>query len=161
MSAVEIPAFASSSIAPAASVAEYTVRAPASSAASRSSAMLSADSIVDACTDDIASSKSANLFTARLAKPTIAKPNAPTPVVRVRIDCSCAPILSRPLVAKSSAAFCAVLIPETKPVTLAANFTATERSATKTSPATTDGVKIRHDHQQQRATTEPDPGQAH
>ena len=54
MSAVDTPAFASSSIAFAASSAENTVRAPASSAASERSCMFSTDSWVAARTFDMA-----------------------------------------------------------------------------------------------------------
>jgi hypothetical protein len=57
MSFVETPALASSSIAPAASVAENTVSAPALMAASRSRSMLPAVSCVAAWTFDMACSK--------------------------------------------------------------------------------------------------------
>src|SRR5659263_343648 len=75
-------------------------------------------------------SKSANFFTARAAAPTIARPSAPTPVVRVWMCCSLRPTASRPLVPKSCAAWPAVLNPATRPVTLALSRTLTDRSAT-------------------------------
>ena len=91
MSAVDTPAFASSSIAAAASVALYFVDAPASIAACRNCSISAAGAIVAACTDDIASSKSAADLTAMPAKPVSTAPAPRKPLDSVLIEVSCLP----------------------------------------------------------------------
>ena len=83
MSDAEIPAFARFSIAPAASVALYCVRAPASSAASLSSLMEPRASSPDAATLLIAASNCANFATASPANAVMASPSAPMPFATV------------------------------------------------------------------------------
>ena len=95
MSAVDTPAFASSSIAAAASVALYFVDAPASIAACRNCSISAAGAIVAACTDDIASSKSAADLTAMPAKPVSTAPAPRKPLESVLIEVSCLPTQSR------------------------------------------------------------------
>lgn len=104
ISAVETPAFASSSIAFADSVAENTVVAPASIAASFSWAMFVADSWVAAETADIAASNSANRATA-IPIPVASRPPATSPAAPSALNASfCFSTLSVGATAFSAAA---------------------------------------------------------
>ncbi len=128
------PAFASSSIAPAASVAENAVSAPASIAATRSASIDPRASSPVEATPDIASSKSANFFTARSANPVIAAPATPKPRDRVLIAWSFCDAQSRLAFAASFVACPRVFIWFTAPETFALMFQVIVLSATARPP---------------------------